>query len=333
MADFTGFYFNNIHSSTYGILRVSGGDMYEENILPEFDDNTINSVGGEGELYESRSIKTRTFDIDIAFDSVTEEQWHAMKLWLFTEEPKSLRFDERPYKSYWAKLKSSPSIDYICFLEEGKRIYKGEGTLEFIAYNPFGYCTNESYDLTEEGAQTISDKENWQVTDTYVPFGIKDDNIQEWNWDAGLKSEDDYINYNTFEILKEDQYTYNKAYFYNPGDRATDFELYITPNQNVTEDLKFTIEIGHGDSIIDYLFVFSVKGLKEKDSIILNTKNHTLKVFTYIGAEGKKYESNLRYDLVKSTNFPKIPRGEGYIKIKSSFENPKVAIKYSYIFY
>ena len=38
MADFTGFYFNGHHSSTYGIIRTSDGNRYKEDLLPDFED-------------------------------------------------------------------------------------------------------------------------------------------------------------------------------------------------------------------------------------------------------------------------------------------------------
>lgn len=40
MADFTGFKFGNIHSSDLGIIRVSGGDRYDEALHPEIKDRT-----------------------------------------------------------------------------------------------------------------------------------------------------------------------------------------------------------------------------------------------------------------------------------------------------
>jgi phage-related protein len=52
-----------------------------------------------------------------------------------------LIFDETPYKFYYVKLKSSPSIKNLCF-DEGEnreRIYKGEMDLEFVCPTPYAF--------------------------------------------------------------------------------------------------------------------------------------------------------------------------------------------------
>ena len=53
MADFTGFYYGNDHSSTYHLIRTSVGDRYEEELFSDFEDETIKLVGGSGSLYDS----------------------------------------------------------------------------------------------------------------------------------------------------------------------------------------------------------------------------------------------------------------------------------------
>jgi hypothetical protein len=49
-----------------------------------------------------------------------------------------LVFDENPYKIYSAKVTGSATLKYIPFEEkvknETKRIYKGEGSLQFTCY-------------------------------------------------------------------------------------------------------------------------------------------------------------------------------------------------------
>lgn len=43
------------------------------------------------------------------------------------------------YPIHWlAKVQSPPQLKYICFDEDGTRVYKGEGTITFISYYPFG---------------------------------------------------------------------------------------------------------------------------------------------------------------------------------------------------
>ena len=61
MADFTGFYFDNVHSSAYGLIRTSDGSRYTEGLIPEFEDREIELVGGDGSLYEGRRFKKTSF--------------------------------------------------------------------------------------------------------------------------------------------------------------------------------------------------------------------------------------------------------------------------------
>jgi phage-related protein len=62
-----------------------------------------------------------------------------------TDKPSDLVFDENPYKTYRAKLKSKPELKYICFEDRNtkKRVYKGEATFNFICYHPLAYCFNK----------------------------------------------------------------------------------------------------------------------------------------------------------------------------------------------
>ena len=56
-----------------------------------------------------------------------------------------LTFDESPYKEYTVKASDTINLQYICFGEIGaERIYKGEGTMQLIAYYPFGICRKKS---------------------------------------------------------------------------------------------------------------------------------------------------------------------------------------------
>jgi hypothetical protein len=45
-----------------------------------------------------------------------------------------LVFDERPYKTYYAKVVSTISIKHIPFSIDEKRIFKGEGSIQFVCY-------------------------------------------------------------------------------------------------------------------------------------------------------------------------------------------------------
>ena len=186
MRDFTGFSFDNVHSSEMGIIRVSEGSNYEEQLLPEFEDLTTDVSGIDGQYYFGSQYKPKNIKISIAFDSMTEIQLRRLRRWLSVRKLCPLIFDERPYKQYMAKIDSVPELSYVCFDERRKyagaeqegirvisrengeitreritpwvydrdedgfvyeRIYKGTGSIEFICYSPFAKAQFKILDL------------------------------------------------------------------------------------------------------------------------------------------------------------------------------------------
>ena len=355
MADFTGFYFDNVHSSAYGLVRTSDGSRYTEGLIPEFEDREIELVGGDGSLYEGRRFKKTPFTIEIAFDHMTETQLRDLRKWLGTDELKPFRFDERPYKTYWVKPSRKPELTYVCFMEEDEsyeegtyigpssdthkiRIYKGEGKLEFTAYDPYAYCVDETT-LIENGEWKELTGINWQNLNSYNPLvegGV--DHSNEWGIAVDLKDSYALQDYNTFTFgaaINEpgtrfhgvstghvsSQYVAN---LYNPGDFETDFQLYLNLAQPTLDTEKVPIEessvvniyISQNEEDL-YSFSFDTKSLSENDRIVLDTKTHSLIVYAY---KNSTYQKTLRYDLIRSTDFPKIPIGNSKIKITRTID-------------
>ena len=125
MGDFLGFTFGEYTSSGLGITRVSGGDRYEEELQPEIKDRTAEVPGLNGEYYFGSDYGPRTFDLELAFDSLTETQFRKLRAVFGTKDIKRLIFDERPYKYYMVKLASPIELSYVCF-DEPKRIVVGK---------------------------------------------------------------------------------------------------------------------------------------------------------------------------------------------------------------
>lgn len=119
--DFIGFTFGGIHSSELGINRVSNGSRYTETLLPEFSNKTMNVPGANRVDYLGMEYTQKSFPLDIAFDSVTEEQLREMRRLFSTDKPLPLVFDESPYKTYYAKAGGNPSFTYVCFDEKSEK--------------------------------------------------------------------------------------------------------------------------------------------------------------------------------------------------------------------
>ena len=375
MADFTGFYFDNVHSSAYGLIRTSDGSRYTEGLIPEFEDREIELVGGDGSLYEGRRFKKTPFTIEVAFDHMTETQLRDLRKWLGTDELKPFRFDERPYKTYWVKPSRKPELTYVCFMEEDEgdfighkvRIYKGEGKFEFTAYDPFGYCIDETTRIEGWKYLTGQGGLNWQMRSSYKNLIIdKIDNLEEWGDIAGLYPQEDLEGINCFRTNSatrngiylyrkstEDEFTNSEnpkeftdsgqvtgfisdsftGILYNPGDFEADFQLLLTLSGSDVEtgdnspSIKIAIRKYVNENELEpedtYVFRMKTTGLKEADKIVLDTKKHALIVYSYLGVSTDSqtagepiYQKTLRYDLIQSTDFPKIPIGKSKMVVE-----------------
>ena len=239
MGDFTGFSFGNWHSSDpetglVTVLRVSGGDRYEEELHPEIKDRTAEVPGMNGEYYFGSDYGTRTFNIEIAYDSLTEDQFRELRRAFGTKEIKELIFDERPYKKYMAKIESPMELSYVCFdepnytwqlMENGigrtaeertshdrkvydgtmRSVYKGEGTISLVCYFPFAKAAFKE-----------------------IPTGHQNDS---WVSSSGIKA----------SLSGFDTWSSGHIQIYNPGDIETGFKLYI-PFQSTSSQIQISCD-------------------------------------------------------------------------------------------
>ena len=148
--DFVGFTFNGRHSSEFNIYSVSDGSRYQDNLVPSPIDYTEQIPGGVGQYYFGSDIDIQNFPLSIAYDNLSELQLRELRQWLSPSIVGELIFDEEPYKTYTAKISDSPSLTYICFDRSSsnevsnKRVYKGEGSINFVCYYPLARVSGES---------------------------------------------------------------------------------------------------------------------------------------------------------------------------------------------
>lgn len=137
--DYLAFSFNGYHSwEDLGIIRVSDGNRYNENITPEQKDKTSTVTGVDGIYFFGTKHKQKIFNIKIAFERLTEEKLRLLKKVFDGKDVHPLWFAEAPYKVYEAKITGRPKLSVIPFDSgDGRRHYNGEGTLQFTAYYPY----------------------------------------------------------------------------------------------------------------------------------------------------------------------------------------------------
>lgn len=145
MSDFVGFRFGPYHSSDLHLIATSSGNRFQKNLLPNPTDYTLDIPGGDGKYYVGQTFQSREISVNVSFTDIDELTFRKIAQIFSTDKLQDLVFDEQPYKTYRAKCKSAPSFKYICFKDPQtqQRIYKGEGSINFICYKPFAYCFNK----------------------------------------------------------------------------------------------------------------------------------------------------------------------------------------------
>ena len=294
--DYVGFTFNGKHSSELGIVRTSEGSRFNENLLPTIQDKTVQVPGGDGMYHFGSYYTQRQFNISYAFDSLTEAQLNELKQWLGDKKIHTLIFDEAPYKAYQAKVTGSASIKHIPFAEGAtNRVYKGEGSIQFTAYDPYAYC-----------------KEKYLSNEYYQKFS----NINEWRDAANLlDSQGNYDSCNEND---------NKIKLYNPGVKETDFILSLQFNNGKIPGGYIQIQVNEATRA--QFEISEISFLGQDDEIRINSKLNLIEGYR----EGMK--SGNIYNRFMKGSFFKIPAEENLQMIipnKAKFKN----IEYKYIYF
>ena len=292
--DFLGFTFNGIHSSELGVFRVSDGNRYSENLLPTIQDKIIQRPGADGTFYYGSYYTQKPFNLPIAFDELTEEQLRRLKTLFSDKKPHDLIFDEAPYKVYKVKATGTPNLKYVCFDKPKKRtydelnlneseyvgplygmgprsneprVYKGEGQLNFVAYEPFA---RSRYKYLDE--YTFKNIPEWGPMDENVASSVYH-NYYGWAESSRMVTSKTKKKFQS-KSYQIDQVTPNGVMYYNPGDKEAPFKL----------DFYFTSHFP-GCTIGQSLFGLSDFDLYEGDSgIRINTHLHLVEGIDDTGA-------------------------------------------------
>ena len=265
IGDFIGMEYNGVHSSALGFVRTSNGDRYNLSLLPSFEDQTAQVQGRDETYYFGLNYTDKNISIDIAFDEINESRFRKITKLFSDRKPHKLILDESPYKYYNVKIAESPEIDYLCFDNGGERIYKGEGSLSFVAYNPFAqstykYLTDYNSDtmkywdfkVTKDIVPILNNKiyytrDSW---DNYTPIIFTDeiefpqkytqcDTSKEFNssfvyyiFDGTEYTEVENLESETYMLNPSNYYTKNNDFYYEGGNiNEWFFSLDLLPNQ------------------------------------------------------------------------------------------------------
>lgn len=195
--DYIGFTLDGVHSSELGLLRVSSGGRYKENLLPTFTDKYESAPGREEKYYFGTTFNDNTFNIEVAYDHVTEVQKERLRRLLGQKKNIRLVFDETPYKYYLGKASGLPSFSYVPFDDDKDlRIFKGEGQIDFTTIGPYAFSTEKDYSWYE--TNQVSNRDEWRISSGLI----------------------------TLAALGYDAIGTTPVKLYNPGVKEADLQLY-----------------------------------------------------------------------------------------------------------
>ena len=151
---YLGFTFAGHHSSEFGLLVVSDGSRYHQNLYSNFSDTIVQVPGKNGAYYFGTQMGTKDFTIQCVFDNMNSHTRQRLEQWLYPNKTGWIIFDETPYKKYYVKISQGISFDFIPFDEFKNKgnlyfqrdIYKGELTIPFFTFYEYG-IGNEDYEL------------------------------------------------------------------------------------------------------------------------------------------------------------------------------------------
>lgn len=325
--DYIGFSFGGVHSSELGIVRISDGSRFEESLLPNFQDKTATVSGKDGIYYFGSDNQQKEITLSFAFDHLTEKQLRRLKQVFSTKKPQQFILDEKPYKYYMVKVAQSAIIQHLCFdLDEGTRIYKGEGTLNLVAYYPYARSVHKFLNKFNEGnnsdfiiyPDTITaenqDKDYSGIYDLMVegnkPFsneqGLLYYNKSEWSASTSMMNEQGNLDIAQLDAINN----IVRIPVYNAGDLEADFKLFIKSNSQTENQINLpkikAIRLVQNGLILNQLTFKQfppLKLAKNDYGLCIDTAAHLIKGVD----QQNKLTTNLYNNKIQSGHFFKIP--------------------------
>lgn len=149
------------YASDFHLYRVSSSKRYNDNLIPTLTDKTADVPGADGMYFFNTYYKQKQFTINVAFDKLNDADLREIRNWLNGKEIKDLIFDEFPQVAYKAKVTGAPNLKFVPFDEVTNKktnnttanipvedptyasVYKGDGTITFTCYYPYGESIEE----------------------------------------------------------------------------------------------------------------------------------------------------------------------------------------------
>lgn len=343
--DFIGFTLGNIHSSELGLVRVSEGGRYNEDLLPPLQDKKGQVSGRDGEVYFGSQYMTKPIKVPVAFDNMSEKSFADLRRLISSKTPQFLWFDETPYKQWLVKSAAAQSFKWLCFDEyrngQKQRIYKGEGVLEFNCFTPYAVSRVVYLDDTVDEVLLKNEKGRLVFTSligTNKPKVEDFYNFEEWCEGSRLKYRHDILNtndaYNGTEIEYEKYYEDFRIYdyprkgvfLYNAGDIPLKPKItcQIPNDYPVTNDLLFRLYAFNNspkDEMNDEDFREIGEMIISKDMILQHRRKFSDDLYIVIDSKLKMIKGAQSENQLNGIIYNKYHKSGDYLEIPVSNED------------
>ena len=263
---YLGFTFAGHHSSEFGLLVVSDGSRYHQNLFSNFSDTVTQVPGKSGGYYFGTQIGMRDFDVQCVFDNMNSHMKQKIEQWLYPNKTGWIIFDEAPYKKYYVKISQVPQFNFIPFdefknkktLRFQRDIFKGELNISFFSFYEYG-IENEDYDLPSFNSNDI-------IKQHMVDSGLLPNSYQ-INNDWLITTNNNTSSTVNISSINEVSITSGLA-IYNAGNGIANADFYFTINSSDISENNPLIIYNYDDGN-DYI-------LNDPTNIIKQQTNNTV---------------------------------------------------------
>lgn len=134
-----GFTYNGVHSSTYHVDYIPDAhDRWFEGT--DWNVYETDVAWHDGGYYYGNAAKIKTFTLKCFYEEITIRQREDIRKWLHRDTHGQLVFDDMPFV-YW-NVRPTKIVTGNEYNDSGR--YSGTFSIEFRAYDPFGYLTRKS---------------------------------------------------------------------------------------------------------------------------------------------------------------------------------------------
>lgn len=156
---FTDLKFGDKWASEMNLVAVSTPDRYSSSLTPIFSDQTLNVNGKDGTYYWGTNKQSKSWNVNFAFNNITDSQLKKIVKWLDPKKIDKLIFNQEPFRYCVAKVADAPQFTYVPFETEvteneitiNRTVYKGELVVNFISFSTNSFAVDNYYENIDIG--------------------------------------------------------------------------------------------------------------------------------------------------------------------------------------